>query len=240
MLVLLVLSIPPPLLLLSYPLLWKIKAKLRHNVGSENDTTVWPIRKVLPLIDSFQGVFRDSRRMFAGLLFLWRLIFSAIFAFSSTLTEFYLLMEISAIFFHTIHAIAKPYQQQLYNMIDVAMFANLAIINALSWYNSSQRIELKYITAIKLILMYLPFVVLATLSILWLLHKWGILPKQIQHSSHNKNSGKKHAPSSIAGNKTSKQMCTDDDLFHRAAEKNHPPSLILRESQEVTLTTVCP
>ena len=143
-LVLLVLSIPPPLLLLSYPLLWKIKAKLRHNVGSENDTTVWPIRKVLPLIDSFQGVFRDSRHMFAGLLFLWRLIFSAIFAFSSTLTEFYLLMEISAIFFLTIHAIAKPYQQQL---IDVAMFANLAIINALSWYNSSQRIELKYITA---------------------------------------------------------------------------------------------
>ena len=82
-LIILFLSIPPPLLLISYPLLWKIKAKLRP---TEDDTTIWPIRKHLPLIDSFQGVFRDNCRMFAGLLLLWRLVIAAIFAFSVHIT----------------------------------------------------------------------------------------------------------------------------------------------------------
>ena len=58
LLVLVFLSLPPPLLLISYPLLWKIKARLMGQSG--NDRTVWLIWKLLPLIDSFQGVFRDN------------------------------------------------------------------------------------------------------------------------------------------------------------------------------------
>ena len=57
LLVLIFPSLPPPLLLISSTLLWKIKAKLRRNTGNKNDTNIWPIRKLLPLIDSFQGVF---------------------------------------------------------------------------------------------------------------------------------------------------------------------------------------
>ena len=230
-LVLLVLSVPPPLLLISYPLLWNIKAKLRHNVGSENDTTIWPIRKLLPLIDSFQGVFRDNRRMFAGLLFLWRLIIAAIFAFSTTSTEFYLLIEIAILAIFTIHAVARPYKQRLYNMIDAVMFANLAIINALSWYNSSQPVELKYITGIKILLMYLPLLCLTSLAILWLLHKCGVLPKWIQLPTSEENeptSPQSYVTSSLAGERNLKAgRCMDEDLFSRAAEINHPPSLIL-------------
>ena len=56
--VLIGLSIPPPLLLISYPLLWKIKAKFRRYRKTENDITIWPIRKLLPLIDSFQEFLR--------------------------------------------------------------------------------------------------------------------------------------------------------------------------------------
>ena len=155
-LVFIFLSIPPPLLLISYPLLWKIKAKFRRNTSSDNDTTVWPIRKLLPLIDSFQGVFRDNRRMFAGLLFLWRVIVTAIFAFSSTLTEFHLLTEVALITFFAIHAVARPYKRRLYNMIGAVMFANLAIINAISWYEAIDPETGELLSGIKILLMYLP------------------------------------------------------------------------------------
>ena len=94
-LVIVFLSIPPPLLLMSYPLLWKIKAKFRHNVSIDNDTTIWLIRKLLPLIDSFQGVFKDNRRMFSGLYLVWRLIIAAIFAFSTNFNIFFLLTSVA-------------------------------------------------------------------------------------------------------------------------------------------------
>ena len=119
-LVLLLLSVPPPLLLISYPLLWNIKAKFKCNgkpADTENDTTIWLIRKLLPLIDSFQGVFRDNCRMFAGLLLLWRAILTAIFAFSSNFNEFFLLTEIALLCFFTIHAVARPYKRRLHNII---------------------------------------------------------------------------------------------------------------------------
>ena len=142
----LLLSLPPPLLLISYPLLWKIKGKLISHIRSaetdhENETTVWPIRKILPLIDSFQGVFRDDRRMFAGLLFLWRVILAAIYAFSSNLHEFFLPTETALFFFFTIHAVARPYKKRLFNIIDILMLANLSIINALTWYIFNTSLE---------------------------------------------------------------------------------------------------
>ena len=91
LLVLIFLSLPPPLLLISYPLLWNIKTRLRRNEQNRDETTPWLIRKLLPLIDSFQGVFRDNRRMFAGLLFLWRVILATTFACSPNLTMFFLI-----------------------------------------------------------------------------------------------------------------------------------------------------
>ena len=56
----------------SYPLLWRIKAKCRHNkaLGADNDVAVWPICKLLPLINSFRGGLKDNHCMFTGLLFL--------------------------------------------------------------------------------------------------------------------------------------------------------------------------
>ena len=234
--VLIFLSIPPPLLLISYPLLWKIKAKiktkLRCNVhGTENDTTIWPIRKLLPFIDSFQGVFRDNRRMFAGLLFLWRFTIASIFALSSSLTEFHLLTEIALISFFAIHAIARPYKRQLYNMIDALMFGNLAIINALAWYSMSNPEEV--IIGIMLLLMYIPLGCLLILTVLWLLHKFNIIPKQFQLPSTEENESSANEIFTVVNNVkvNRKDTCAEDDLFNRAEEMYHPPSLIMSGSE---------
>ena len=232
-LVLLFLSLPPPLLLISYPLLWKIKAKFKCNVRSNNDATIWPIRKLLPLFDSFQGVFKDNYRMFAGLFFLWRVILTAIFAFSSNLTEFFLVTQIALLCFFTIHAVTRPYKRQLYNTIDILMLANMSIINALSWYTSvfeSQGIE--FVTAIRLILMYMPLVCLVVMMVLWFLQKTGIIEKKhITHLEEEPNTSDSYG---TATRKMSKKIndneYNDDEFFARAAELNSPP-LILTGSE---------
>ena len=163
LLVLIFFSLPPPLLLISYPLLWNIKAKLRQNKDNQEDKTPWLIRKLLPLIDSFQGVFRDNRRMFAGLLFLWRVMLATTFASAPNLTSFFFITEAILLVIFTIHVLARPYKRRIYNYIDTVMVANLAIINLLSWYICIITSEggglVVVAVAIKLVLMYTPLLV---------------------------------------------------------------------------------
>ena len=234
--VLVIFSLPPPLLLFSYPLLWRIKARCRCNkpLGTDDDVTVWPIRKLLPLIDSFQGDFRDNRRMFAGLLFLWRVIITAIFAFSTDLPSYFLQTELALLSFFTIHAVVRPYKRQLYNMVDVVMLANIAIINALSWYisvsgNSQAR---EAAVAVKLIFMYLPIFCVGVTITFMLLQKLGIWQEQVWFHSNEEEERRSvdtAIPRTTQRRITMKErhdMCADEDLFSRAAEPN-TPSLVL-------------
>ena len=260
--VLLLFSISPPLLLISYPLLWKIKGKVKCNAKaseSENNVTIWPIRKLLPLIDSFQGVFRDKYRMFAGLLFLWRFILTAIFTFSSDLTQFFVSTEIALLNFFTIHAVVRPYKRRLYNMIDVMMLGNLSIINALTWYisvasfDSSAGQAIEVAIAFKLVLLYLPIVCLVVLMILWLLRKCGILPEWMHCPNSEEDMAKAAGNYKAIRKMTLKQRQdthADEDLFVRAAELNSPPVIITcseagfelqstEKEQENTCTTTC-
>ena len=236
-------SIPPPLLLVAYPLLWNIKAKLRRTAVMDNDKTVWPIRKFLPLIDSFQGVFRDKCRMFAGLLFLWRLILTSIFAFTSDYTTYFLLNTIALFFFLSVHAVTRPYKESLYNKIDLLMLANLCIINALSWYIIAEANNVfiseadrgrvtSSASSFKLFLLYLPLIYLLGIMIVKILKKCGITKEHIPCMSYVDPT----APEPDADNSTSKAEqkwrvnTYIDDLFERAAEPNSTP---LRHTQSV-------
>ena len=227
-LVLIFLSIPPPLLLISYPLLWKIKAKFRRNTSSDNDTTVWPIGKLLPLIDSFQGVFKDTHRMFAGLYLVWRLIIAAVFAFSANIDMFFLFISIALFSIFIIHSIARPYQQWLYNVVDVLMLANMLIINILSWFlvhatffNASKSL-VNSTVGIKLFLMYLPLFLLIVILILKQFQKCKILPNLLHH--FNKATGE--------------ETQTDEDIFSRAAEINNPPLALTGKSADFELKSI--
>ena len=229
-------SIPPPLLLIAYPLLWNIKAKLRRTAVMDNDKTAWPIRKFLPLIDSFQGIFRDKCRMFAGLLFLWRLILASIFAFTSVNT-------IALFFFLSVHAVTRPYKESLYNKIDLLMLANLCIINALSWYIIAEAHNVliseadrgrvtSSASSFKLFLLYLPLIYLLGIMIIRILKKCGITKEHIPCMSYVDPT----APEPDADNSTSKAeqkwrvSSYIDDFFKRAAEPNITP---LRHTQSV-------
>ena len=234
-LVLLCLTLPPPILLFSYPLLWRIKAKCRRDVKNDDDTTLWPIRKLLPLIDSFQGVFRDSHRMFAGLFFLWRVIIIAIYFLSSDLALYFLMMEITLLIIFTIHVVARPYKRQLYNIIDAVMLANMTIINALSWYISVSTATNEVKTAaltFKFILMYLPLLCVAAVIVFLVLRKFGIVSKEI-HFPNSEENGTDTGRAVTVQRMTSKQKeetQADEELFSRAAELNTPP-LVLTGSE---------
>lgn len=244
-LVLIFLSLPPPLLLLSYPLCWKIKARLRPN-GS--DKTIWLIRKLLPLIDSFQGVFKDNCRMFAGLLFLWRIILIAISALSTSLWNYYITNTVTLLILFTIHAVVRPYKRQVFNVIDSLLFADMAVVNIISWYalyNSSNLAEI--LISFQLLLMYIPIICFAVVGLLFYLKKRGVLSEKCLPQLLMK--WVKRPPKTVDPlpkiNKTStKCEDGDEDLFSRAADLNHPPLVLTRSetgfqllSQENTQTT---
>ena len=241
LLVLIFLSLPPPLLLMSYPLLWKMKAKLRWNTGNENDTTIWPILKLLPLIDSFQGVFRDNCRMFAGLLFLWRLILTAIFALSTNLSEFFLLTQIALLAFLTIHILAQPYRQRIYNIIDPLMIVNMILINSMSWFVLSISTEtgvkatVEGVNALKLVLMYLPIGLMAVYILLLLFRKTGVIRKKFQFSSPNEHDNFKNT--SRNKGEQLRGTCQDEDLFARAEETKCPALVLASGKEGFTLET---
>ena len=240
-LVLVFLSLPPPLLLISYPLLWKIKAKLRRNVETENDTTVWPIRKLLPLIDSFQGVFRDNCRMFAGLLFLWRVILTAIFAFSTNLKEFFLLTEIALLTFLIIHIVARPYKQRIYNVIGCFVLVNMALINSLSWFifglstASGATSAVEGVNAVKLVLMYLPILLMVAYILLVLFGKVGVIHKKL-HFMTSEESAENNLKILHKKTEQKQEVCNDEDLFDRAAEVKR--SALVVGGERETRTTV--
>ena len=227
LLVLVFLSLPPPLLLISYPLLWNIRAKLTRSLGRNGDdtTTPWLIRKLLPLVDSFQGVFKDNCRMFAGLLFLWRIILATIFACSPTHTFFFFFTEVALIVIFTLHVLVRPYKRRLYNVIDTAMLANMALINLLSWHISIGSLDkeegldnLEAEIAIKLLLMYAPIIAVVIFAVIWALRKLRVIPEDLRWlRTHEENNLPVHLSSS--GTKR-EGAYTDEDLFSRAAEQN--------------------
>ena len=130
-------TILPPLLLIVYPLCYKVFALLRIQ-----ETTcvhflcmVMPLEKLRPFFDSFQGCFQDKYRFFAGLYFLYRLAILTLYAATDSLTLFYTLLEVQLVAMLILHAVIQPYKHRLHNALDTLLVGLLAIINALTMYN---------------------------------------------------------------------------------------------------------
>ena len=81
--IVLTLGILPPLILISYPLCYKLFALLRINETKFTKLlcTCLPLEKFKPFFDSFQSSFKDEYRLFSGLYFLYRLTTLVSFAF---------------------------------------------------------------------------------------------------------------------------------------------------------------
>ena len=160
----------PLILLLVYPLCYKVFALLRIEETSFIRLTcrVIPLEKMKPLFDSFQSCFKDNYRFMAGFYFLYRLIVHVTFVSTDSFTKFYVALEIEFILMLTIQAITYAYKKHWHNIIDILIFANLAVINAMTLLNYKKakdinknqlyQREIDILSGIQTFLIYLPLI----------------------------------------------------------------------------------
>ena len=169
----------PTVLLLVYPVHYKILAllKLNENRRVQQISRAIPIEKLKPFFDSFQSCYKDNFRFFSGLYFIYRLSILVISSFSKSLGFFYILIEAQLIFMLVIHALAQPYEKRWHNAVDILIFADLAIINGITLFNyvyadkTGFQHRVNIASSVQLLLIYLPMVYLVTYIIFYLASK---------------------------------------------------------------------
>ena len=170
---LLTIGVFPPLLLLAYPLLNKVLSLFGLEESKIVNKLSQKIRisSLKPLLDSFQGCFKDNMRFFAGLYFLYRWIAPLLAVVPlSGYSRVYTAMESIIIFILVMHTVCQPYSKRCHNTIDTLLFANLALINAFTFmcYHTVHdkldvnTMDMKFIIVaviLELVLTYLPLAV---------------------------------------------------------------------------------
>ena len=116
-LIVVLLIILPPVLLVVYP---NGVQAISNTCGERNITQDCCCRQMCncfrrqiqlkPVIDSFQGCFKDRYRFFAGLFFLYRFVISLLFALATNAVSLYISLEMIVILMLTFHAWAQPYE----------------------------------------------------------------------------------------------------------------------------------
>ena len=173
---LLTIGLMPPALLLAYPLLNRVLAIL----GCENIKAINYISqklsfcKLKPVFDSIQGCFKDNFRFFSGLYFLYRWIILIIYMNTRGFSAYYTTVGGALLFILTIHTICQPYIKRVHNIIDTLLFANLVLINSLSFFNYYRTRGQRDIeqgktvlpAIVQLVLIYLPMVVMCVYLIM--------------------------------------------------------------------------
>ena len=166
LLVLVVLGLLPPLLLLSYPLCYKVFGLLKISESRFIKVLclLIPLEKAKPFFDSFQNGLKDDCRFFAGLYFVYRLMTVATFALVSQSLMYFSLIALELLLMLTLHGIFQPLKKRRHNVVDGLLYGNLLAISLLTvlncfltfYYVNGQ----KYInisTSFQALLLYLPF-----------------------------------------------------------------------------------
>ena len=170
--VLIFMIIIPPLLLILYPLVFKLLGLCKLS-ESKLAGILWRVMPI-QLLDSFQSSFKDNFRFFAGLYFFYRAIILAAYAYCWGLLQFYSIIQLQLILVLTVHAIFQPYKERNHNIIDTLLFTNLAIINAITLYNFAAKdfvgqqtahILVNIMSFIQAVLIFLPFLFVIILGI---------------------------------------------------------------------------
>ena len=179
LIVLIGMVIIPPLLLLLYPLMFKLLGVCKLS-ESRIVSILW---KGIPiqLLDTFQSSFRENYRFFAGLYFLYRMAVVGAFAVTRTVLQFYSIAQFLLIIAMALHAVFQPYKERVHNIIDGLLLTNLAIINAISLYNYSDKfivekygsnVVLNALGATQKFLMILPLLCVILAELIKFLKKW--------------------------------------------------------------------
>ena len=167
--------IPFPLILLFNGLLLKCESQLSSRFYFMRRSMPWTKihYRMKPLLDSFQGTFKDQYRFFSGLYFLYRILILASLVMATTVVQYYFLLEVMLIIIIIIQAIVQPFQKKTHNIAALLIFSNMALINifTLRIYNlvstdgyTGETIMLQWI---QMVLIYVPLVA----GVVWVIWK---------------------------------------------------------------------
>lgn len=166
--VLLTVGIIPPMILITYPAIFHILARLKIR-DSCIDKLLPSFSTMKPFLDAFQGSFKDNFRFFAGLYFIYRWVGVLIYALISSYSVFYAVLEMMLILMLVFHTLNQPYHKKWHNILDALLFADLAAINnitALHYYASRvdpgmfRQMNIEKSSIVQVVLIYLPVVYL--------------------------------------------------------------------------------
>ena len=184
-----------PIFLILNPLYYMFKNLVieRHLISSMSVTyhcfEVFSARCSLflkPILDAFQGCYKDNVRFFAGMYFLYRFLATAAFAFATTALSMYGILEALILIILVIHAIAQPYRKKFHNILDALIFGDLAIVNGISMYNfaSTQYMsDVEYfeiLACIQVFLIYLPVICMVVLIFLKFISYFHFMRKKMK------------------------------------------------------------
>ena len=164
---LITIGLVPPALLITFPLLNKVLAFF--GCKDSRISGIYRIYGFKPLLDSFQGCFKDNFRFFAGLYFLYRWMFLVIYMNTSDYGSYCSAVSCALVVVLSLHTFCQPYRERLHNIIDAALMADLLFINALSsvyhYHRSHYQLNSRYNfstipSILQIVLIYLPLVIM--------------------------------------------------------------------------------
>ena len=169
---LVVVVIPFPLVLLLDGVLIKIESYFGMKYQFIKNVRPWTALhvKVKPLLDSFQGCFKDKYRFFSGMFYIYRIVILSILDLASSITQFYFILEVILVMMLTVQALFQPFEKRHHNWIATVIFCNLAVINALTigiYLSILYGKEAQMLQWIQLILIYMPLFV----AVPWTVYK---------------------------------------------------------------------
>lgn len=98
----------------------------------------WPTLRINIFLDAFQGCYKPNRRYFTGVYFIFRLVIFITYALTASELSDMIWKQILCTLMLVIVAILQPYRVNFINYLDILLFLNLSIINAvtISLYSS--------------------------------------------------------------------------------------------------------
>ena len=232
MIVLVFFVLLPPLFLLGLPqLVDKLLDKERFSCLRR----LWPTLTIHIFLDAFQGFYKPNRRPFAGIYFVFRLVIIFTYIWAAADLDHYILQQFFITVMIILLAVFRPYKRKIFNIVDIAIFLNLAVINLISTYayaaSSLDGKVANVIYFIQYFLIWLPLVYILSYLMYKLLVKLGVrqlITDKLQKSrgdqqylTNNTEVEVENCTQVTIGFQSSDQeMLSDSALFSRAGDIN--------------------
>ena len=129
--------IPPPTILILEPILTKLFSMNRFT----RTRPKWYYNKLrlklMPFLDSFQACFKDRHRYFAGLYFLYRLLFPITGMIVQGPQYYYSFAVCLFMFILFSHVLLQPYKKRWHTLLEISLFINIIFLLVITLYNFS-------------------------------------------------------------------------------------------------------